>query len=83
MVVGLLPRVNKKDLEMRNEYRIVQDAYFGFEVQTKKWWFPFFWWQCHSKRSFTNTHGSAEEAAAFANEHAKNRGFVEYLGKLP
>ena len=30
---------------MKNKYRIVSDNFQGFEVQIKRWWFPF-WFQC-------------------------------------
>lgn len=60
--------------KLKNEYRIVVDSYCGYEVQTKKWWFPFGWWQCG-----VNTHSSIEEAQDFALKHST----IIYLGKLP
>lgn len=54
----------------KNRYRIVTDSYLGFEVQIKRWWFPF-WVQCGG---FTgcNTHMSIEAAEAYARRHADN-----------
>jgi hypothetical protein len=46
---------------MKNKYRIVRDAYLGYEAQVKFWWFPFVWWQMNH----TNTHGSVEQAREF------------------
>lgn len=57
------------------EYRIVRDSYNGFEVQWRRWWWPF-WWQC----GFTNTHISVEAAERYAADHAQ--GCVKYLGKF-
>lgn len=64
------------------EYRIVRDNYRGFEVQIRRWWWPF-WKQV----GFTNTHYSIEEAEQFAADHA--RGYVapaqdtgKYLGRF-
>lgn len=44
--------------------RIVKDAYAGYEVQVKRWWFPF-WVQAN----FTNTHSSIERAEQFARNY--------------
>lgn len=57
------------------EYRIVRDSYNGFEVQWRRWWWPF-WWQC----GFTNSHISVEAAERYAAYHAQ--GHVKYLGKF-
>jgi hypothetical protein len=67
----------------KNSYRIVSDEYSGFEVQTKKWWLPFCWWQCFSGGAVANTHGTIEAAEAFANRHASASRGVKNLGKLP
>lgn len=53
-------------------YRIVRDAYAGYEVQTWRWWFPI-WIQ-----GWTNTHFTKEAA----EEWARNRSAVKYLGQL-
>lgn len=60
---------------MKAHYRIVQDAYHGFEVQEWRWWWPF-WSQIR-----VNSHRTIEEAEAYAirNAHA----VVKYLGPLP
>jgi hypothetical protein len=56
------------------KYRIVTDNWAGFEVQTWRWWWPF-WIQ-----GTTNTHGSVEAAEAYARRRAKR--IVKNLGKL-
>lgn len=61
---------------MSAQYRIVRDDFAGFEVQQRRWWWPF-WTQC----GFTNTHLTVEAAERYAENHA--RGCVKYLGKLP
>lgn len=60
---------------MRCEYRIVEDSFGGFAVETRRWWFPF-WVEWP-----TNTHNSVERATRFAEAHAK--GCVVYLGRYP
>ena len=60
---------------MRAHYRIVTDAYAGFEVQVWRWWWPF-WVEAGG----CNTHSSIERAEKWADEHAC--GCVKYLGKL-
>lgn len=47
---------------LRNRYRIVTDAYCGYEVQIKRWWFPFCWLQCGA----CNTHVSVDKAREYA-----------------
>jgi len=39
------------------KYRIVTDLFAGYEVQCKRWWFPF-WIQ----RRYTNTHKTVDKA---------------------
>jgi hypothetical protein len=51
----------------RTRYRIVNDAYAGYQVDYKPWWSPF-WIQA----GFTNTHSSLERAEDFMNRH-KNK----------
>ena len=46
--------------------RIVTDNYAGYEVQEKKWFWPF-WRQCN----FTNTHSSIENAEEWAKNYSK------------
>lgn len=43
---------------MRNRYRIVRDAYAGYEVQVKYWFFPVIWIQING----TNTSSTLEVA---------------------
>ncbi len=55
-------------------YRIVKDAYNGFEVQSWRWWFPF-WVQ-----PTVNTHSSAAAAREFARKKLLGIGrVVEYI----
>lgn len=51
-------------------YRVVTDAYSGFEVQYRTPWWPF-WRQCEGCRSGVNTHRTLEQAEEFAREHAR------------
>lgn len=51
-----------------SRYRIVTDAYAGYEVQKWRWWFPF-WVECHSRGYFANTHSSVEKAKKFIEWH--------------
>lgn len=53
-------------------YRIVRDNYAGYEVQSWRWWFPF-WVQ-----GTTNTHRTVERAKQYI-EYKKNGGVVEYV----
>lgn len=58
-----------------SEYRIVRDNYAGYEVQVRRWWWPF-WQQC----GFCNTHCSIERAEQYAIRHS--RPVVKMLGKV-
>lgn len=61
---------------MMTEYRIVTDRFNGFEVQLRRWWWPF--WQ---QANFSNTHTSVEKAEAWARVYARGS-VVKYLGRL-
>ena len=50
-------------------YRVVTDAYLGFEVQVWRWWWPF-WMQCQTENGPSNTWSSLERAEEFAKHHA-------------
>lgn len=68
---------------MKRCYRIVTDRFKGYEVQVRRWWFPF-WIQCGNGRLSVNTHYSLDEAEAFARKHARgNPRLVKNLGWLP
>lgn len=56
-------------------YRIVADEYAGYEVQSWRWWWPF-WVQVS-----TNTHSSIAEAEEYAKACSKR--VVKNLGRLP
>lgn len=43
------------------KYRIVRDNYAGYEVQLKRWWWPF-WYQ----KGFINTFSSIDRARNYA-----------------
>ncbi len=58
------------------EYRIVTDRFAGFEVQARRWWWPF-WVQC----GVTNTHRTIERAERYAHNHACG-GEVKRLGRI-
>ncbi len=55
-------------------YRIVRDNYNGYEVQSWRWWWPF-WIQGR-----TNTHSTVERAEEYALACTKR--CVKYLGRL-
>jgi hypothetical protein len=57
------------------EYRICTDSWLGYEVQVRRWWWPF-WVQA----DFSNTHPSIERAELWAERHAQ--GCVKYLGRF-
>ncbi len=49
----------------KRRYRIVKDNHLGYEVQSRRWWFPF-WIQCKDDRYYcTNTHPTIEKAKEF------------------
>lgn len=52
----------------KTKYRIVTDNYAGYEVQVKRWWFPF-WVQCTMGGSNCNTHVSIEAAKRYIKSH--------------
>lgn len=51
-----------------SRYRIVTDAYSGYEVQRKLWWWPF-WRQVSHGGGDCNTWPSVAAAEAFARGH--------------
>jgi hypothetical protein len=61
---------------MKSKYRICTDAFLGYEVQVKRWWWPF-WYQIGGG----NTNSSIEQAERRAKRHAKGR-VVKVLGVL-
>lgn len=67
---------------MKAKYRIVHDAYIGYEVQYKPSWLSG-WKQCGLKGKSTNSHETIEEAEAFAKKHASIQRVAKYLGELP
>lgn len=59
----------------RTKYRIVRDTYAGYQVDVKKWWFPF-WHQ----KGFTNTRPTLEKAREFAKTgEAVEKGYLDDL----
>lgn len=57
----------------KTKWRIVRDAYLGYEVQFRYWWWP--WWIQASKGAYsTNTHATLESAKKFLI--AKSQGVV-------
>ena len=58
-------------------YRIVTDKYLGFEVQSRRWWSPF-WNQVDG----CNTHWSIEIAEEFLRQYLTRRKpgkFVKFI----
>lgn len=60
--------------QMKNRYRIVQDNFMGYEVQIRRWWWPF--WQEWGH----NTFHTIEKAEAWAK--SRKQPIVKYLGTL-
>jgi len=53
---------------MTKQYRIVTDAYLGYEVQYSYWWLPFW---IEVSYPYCNTHSSIDEAKKFINDIKK------------
>ena len=62
----------------RSRYRIVRDSDCGYEVQVKKWWFPFLYFQCW-RTGMINTFVTVEKARLYTKEHRKMGYVVEYI----
>ena len=50
------------------KYRVVSDAYLGFEAQCWRWWFPF--WMEMWYNGTTNTFSTKEEAINYIKHGA-------------
>ena len=50
----------------KNKYRIVTDNYAGYEVQIKRWWFPFY-----VQLDMCNTFSTIEKAEKYARLHSQ------------
>ena len=59
------------------KYRIVTDEWAGFEVQSWRWWWPF-WIEVGG----TNTHRTIQAAEEYAKRVAKKNKVVKELGEL-
>ena len=57
---------------MKNKYRVVSDNFCGYEVQIKRWWFPF-WIQCWNNDFCCNTFGSLERAKKFIEDRKNHK----------
>jgi hypothetical protein len=49
------------------QYRVVRDAYLGYEVQCRRWWWPF-WVQCDRGKSGANTNLTLCDANQFIQQ---------------
>jgi hypothetical protein len=58
------------------EFRIVRDRFCGYEVQIRRWWWPF-WVQA----GWVNSHTSIEKAEEWARGYSQ-RFVVKRLGRL-
>ncbi len=56
----------------KNKYRVIPDCYLGFEVQCKRWWFPF-WLQINGG----NTSSSLERAKRLIELHKQGAIYYE------
>ena len=62
----------------KRRYRIVEDNYLGYEVQSRRWWFPF-WLECSSSIGIANTHPTIEKAKEFIEKRVnKINVVIEY-----
>lgn len=52
---------------MKKKYRIMTDAYAGYEVQVWRWWLPI-WIECR----FANTHSSIDEAKKWIEDECRS-----------
>jgi hypothetical protein len=59
----------------KRRYRIVEDNYLGYEVQSRIWWFPF-WLEYRDSIGIANTHPSIEKAKAFIETITKHNNVV-------
>ena len=65
---------------MKTKYRIITDGYSGYEIQYRKWWYPFW-----CEFGISNTHQSPEKAKEWLIRYLKmkyekpKREVVEYL----
>jgi len=58
----------------KRRFRVVTDKYEGFEVQIKRWYYPF-WLQV----GHTNTHSTIDEAKEFI---AKTKNDLDFKSKV-
>ena len=65
----------------KNRYRIVTDKYLGYEVQIRKWWWPF-WIGLSEPGGPLNTWASIRHARLYALRHAFKGKVVENLEQL-
>lgn len=63
--------IKKRIKDMKTCHRIVKDSYFGFEVQIKRWWFPF-WIQASQDRRGVNSFTSIDKAKEWIDSGCKN-----------
>jgi hypothetical protein len=60
---------------MKTRYRIVVDAYCGYEAQVRYWWFPFVWWQIDGLNTFI----SIEAAERFIEKKRRMGSVVKII----
>lgn len=61
---------------MENKYRIVKDHCLGYEVQCKRWWFPF-WVQIGDHGYSTNTSPTIDIAKKLIDIHKRGSVYEE------
>lgn len=56
----------------KNRYRVVGDAYLGYEAQVKFWWFPVYWFQLsrYGRGLGINTAVNVLSASELCRKHA-------------
>ncbi len=64
----------------KNKYRIVGDMHGGYEVQIKKWWFPFLYFQCDKKGCIgVNTFSNLNQAEKLIEWLKQEKKVIKYI----
>ena len=69
-------------MKTKNKFRIITDNYRGYEVQIKRWWFPF-WVECW-RDGMVNSFSSVDDAKKWIKVgrpkiYKRKRKVVEYI----
>jgi len=64
---------------MKRQYRIVNDAYLGYEVQSRTWYWPF-WTMLGTLGMMSNTFSSVEQAESEIERFSRYGVAVKIVG---